>query len=470
MSLIAAILVVGSVSQIACISRPASEPRTTGHSQQPPVVSAASPESAALANRFGPSMPHLLPASVSLAWQILPGVAFSSRERVGLVYALSIIPPSAAHEPADLQSVNEMAEAFTAGWLNARDDLPPRSRRSVWCEITVRAAALTGNWQRNPDHVPIGLLVPEAALRGEPCELVLFLHGFEGDPSQLFNRPPYALREVIDGLNEHRERPWLVAVPGDRSQLGGGFYVNSQASGYWEDFITLELIPALELAFPIDPDPECRIIAGHSMGGFGAFYLGLRHPQMFGRIGCLSGMVTIDAASTTVWRGATRSGGLRAPADQLLHLRGREHFWTRLLWAMSAAFTPEPASPPLFGQRFYSADTGTGEFSADIPLTWCAFDLMEMIPDYAESLARCQGLYISGGARDSYFTIAMLDDVERALRAAATPARWTVVRHDGGHMDRLRNDVAAMLGWLEQTAPPPARPAAGSKVVWGEPC
>ena len=65
------------------------------------------------------------------------------------------------------------------------------------------------------------------------------------------------------------------------------FYVNG-SEGDYETYIISELIGAVDQDFPIPAIREARYIGGLSMGGFGALYLGLRHPDMFSAIGAHS--------------------------------------------------------------------------------------------------------------------------------------------------------------------------------------
>ena len=70
--------------------------------------------------------------------------------------------------------------------------------------------------------------------------------------------------------------------------------VPSGAWGYWtnwadgkrnyKDFLLDDVVGSVERIYPISNHPSQRIIAGVSMGGFGALSIGLRHPEMFGAI------------------------------------------------------------------------------------------------------------------------------------------------------------------------------------------
>ena len=65
------------------------------------------------------------------------------------------------------------------------------------------------------------------------------------------------------------------------------FYHNSECS--YEDYIVKELLPIFREKFP----KSKFSIAGFSMGGYGAFKLGLKHPDIFHVIGSFSGAISI---------------------------------------------------------------------------------------------------------------------------------------------------------------------------------
>ena len=58
-----------------------------------------------------------------------------------------------------------------------------------------------------------------------------------------------------------------------------------------ESFITKTLVPYIDSRYPTVKAPEYRAITGLSMGGHGAYWLGLRHPDIWKNIGSTSGGV-----------------------------------------------------------------------------------------------------------------------------------------------------------------------------------
>ncbi len=61
----------------------------------------------------------------------------------------------------------------------------------------------------------------------------------------------------------------------------------------FETFISSELVQYVDSHYRTHRSPSYRAITGLSMGGHGALWVGLRHPEVFGSIGSMSGGVDI---------------------------------------------------------------------------------------------------------------------------------------------------------------------------------
>lgn len=82
----------------------------------------------------------------------------------------------------------------------------------------------------------------------------------------------------------------VIIVMPDASR---SFYVNSAGDpkARFEDMIIKDLIPYVDSHFRTIPLPRCRAVAGLSMGGYGAAFLGLKHYRQFAAVGSFSGAV-----------------------------------------------------------------------------------------------------------------------------------------------------------------------------------
>ena len=83
--------------------------------------------------------------------------------------------------------------------------------------------------------------------------------------------------------------------------IGGKYDEDPEPVRYgneFSDFIADTIIPYVEKNYNVYTDAKHNCIAGSSIGGIGAFYIGLDHPEKFGTVGALSSSFWTDDAET----------------------------------------------------------------------------------------------------------------------------------------------------------------------------
>ena len=117
---------------------------------------------------------------------------------------------------------------------------------------------------------------------------VYLLHGFNGHNREWFFRET---DKIIDNLiNTGQIAETIVVMPdGDNS-----WYINSyDGTKPYRDHIVQEIVPFIDANYRTRPGRLQRGITGVSMGGFGAFSIGLRHPETFGSIASHMGALNL---------------------------------------------------------------------------------------------------------------------------------------------------------------------------------
>ena len=109
--------------------------------------------------------------------------------------------------------------------------------------------------------------------------VLYLLHGL-GD-----NHMMWSLRSNVAA---YAERGGVIVVMPDASR---SFYVNSAADekARFEDYIAQDLVDYVDAHYRTLPVRRSRAVAGLSMGGYGAMFLGLKHYRRFAAIGAFSG-------------------------------------------------------------------------------------------------------------------------------------------------------------------------------------
>jgi len=87
-------------------------------------------------------------------------------------------------------------------------------------------------------------------------------------------------------MSQGRLPEFLVVAPG---APGSWFSDSHDGVQRYEEFLTGDLIEQVEKRYRVLPEKSARGITGISMGGYGAFKLALRHPDLYGAVSSLSG-------------------------------------------------------------------------------------------------------------------------------------------------------------------------------------
>ncbi len=113
--------------------------------------------------------------------------------------------------------------------------------------------------------------------------VMIWMHGFGQDEKTFLD----FVTVLDEGIREGRFPPMVIAAP-DGSIRGkpslinnGSFYMNSKA-GRFEDYMFEDVWGFVQRNFRIRPEREAHVLAGASMGGYGAFAIGFLHRESFG--------------------------------------------------------------------------------------------------------------------------------------------------------------------------------------------
>jgi len=283
-------------------------------------------------------------------------------------------------------------------------------------------------------------LPPSGHSEGLP--LLVLLSGYTGSGWSHFLRPPYMRSTIVRRLDRlirtgATDEAVLVA-PDCVTTLGGSQYLNSTATGPYEDYVVKEIVPWIQEKYRTGP----AAVLGTSSGGYGAMVLAMRHPELFRAAGSNAGDAyfeyTYAVEFPKVVRAIRTAGGPEALLRQVLSTPvngfGPTHPMIQALETMAYAscYSPVENAPGCFDLPM---DLESGALRPDVWSKWLAWDPVRMVqtPRYAEAARRLAYLYVDGGTRDEYG----LDIGARAFAAAAR-AQGAKVDHeefDGVHWD-----------------------------------
>jgi len=281
-------------------------------------------------------------------------------------------------------------------------------------------------------------LPPGGATPGMP--VILVLAGFTGiGAGQLRGTPwePSLPARFEKLLAEGSAAPAALVFPDCFTRLGGSQYMNSPATGRYEDYLLQEALPAVEKQFGVGGKRSRRGVMGKSSGGYGALHLSLQHPEVFAALASHSG----DAAFDLCYRGdfprllgqLDRHKTLEAflTAFEAAPRKSTAQILAMNVVAMAAAYSPAEDENPPFGVAL-PVEPRTGRLRADVWARWLTFDPVERAAVYGEVLADFKLVFLDAGLRDEYHLQYGARQLADALRA-----KGVAVHHeefDDGHM------------------------------------
>ncbi len=271
---------------------------------------------------------------------------------------------------------------------------------------TFESRVLRGNPLGDPHvrRVPVWL-PPSYAKGARRYPVVYMLTGFTGTGLSHLSWNAWS-----ESLPERAERLGLEAIivmPDCFTRYGGSQYINSTATGRYEDHLVRELVPWVDRRFRSVPRAGARAIMGKSSGGYGAIVQAMRHPEVFGLVACHSGDMAFaycylpdfpKCLNTLAKHGGSVERYLRA-WDRLPRKADPPLFPAINTIAMASCYSPNPRVKPGFDLPF---DTETGELRPAVWKRWLAWDPVEMAPRQARNLRRLKYIYLDCGTRDEF--------------------------------------------------------------------
>ncbi len=299
----------------------------------------------------------------------------------------------------------------------------------------IESRVLAGNPLDDPHVRRIPIYLPAGYDHGATRYPVIYwLHGFTGFGLSAVNANPWvpSLPECMDRVIAAGAPPAILVMADGFTRFGGSQYLNSEATGRYEDFVADELVTHIDRRYRTLPSPAHRGIDGKSSGGYGALVLAMRHPDVFGAAASHSGDMFFEACyMPDFWKSCgivAKHGGVDAFLRAFLEMpkKGGDAITAVNIAAMAMAYSPNPSRLPYrFDLPF---DPQTGEIVEAVWARWLAWDPLRMAPGYVGALRRLRLLYIECGSRDQYHLHLGARQLHRRLEALG-------IRHEHAEFD-----------------------------------
>ena len=94
--------------------------------------------------------------------------------------------------------------------------------------------------------------------------------------------------QTIEGAFAQGAKEMIVVLPDSKTLHNGSMYSSSVTTGDFEQFIAHDLVSYIDAHYRTIPNRLSRGLVGHSMGGYGATRIGMKHSDVFGSLYIMS--------------------------------------------------------------------------------------------------------------------------------------------------------------------------------------
>jgi S-formylglutathione hydrolase FrmB len=271
---------------------------------------------------------------------------------------------------------------------NVPDVIPGAPKVTVE-HIKVHGASLEGNLEGDSADRDVLVFLPPSYEKepGRRYPVVYALHGYSIGAEQWSQE--IHVPQTIEGALAKGARDMIVVLPDSKTVHNGSMYSSSVTTGDFENFIAHDLVAYIDAHYRTIAARESRGLAGHSMGGYGATRIGMKHADVFGSLYIMSPCCLAPRAPLKPEDEAALLA-VKTPADS-----AKLPFGQRAAMASAAAWSPNPKAPPLY------LDLPVGDKQQQVLAEWAANAPLAFIPQYVSGLKRYNAIALDVGDQDN---------------------------------------------------------------------
>jgi enterochelin esterase-like enzyme len=258
--------------------------------------------------------------------------------------------------------------------------------------IKVHGASLEGNLEGDAvDRDVIVFLPPSySTARNRRYPVVYALHGYSIGAEQWTHE--ITVPQTIEGAFAQGAQDMIVVLPDSKTVHNGSMYSSSVTTGDFEQFIARDLVAYIDAHYRTIPNRLSRGLVGHSMGGYGASRIGMKHPDVFGSLYIMSPCcMSARIGGPTNPANDKALEAVKTPADS-----ASLSFGLRAQLASAAAWSPDPKNPPLY----LDLPAKDGVPQPDVIAKWAANAPLAFVDQYIGNLRQYRAIAMDVGDQD----------------------------------------------------------------------
>jgi enterochelin esterase-like enzyme len=265
--------------------------------------------------------------------------------------------------------------------------------------IKIHGASLEGNLEGDAVDRDVIVFLPPGYQKDKHRRYpVLYaLHGYSIGAEQWTHE--IHVPQTIEGAFALGAKEMIVVLPDSKTLYGGSMYSSSVTTGDFELFISHDVVAYIDAHYRTFPNRLARGLVGHSMGGYGAIRIGMKHPDVFANLYvmsacCLSPMgarPSNPAFEKAMAAEEKQLESVKTPAEA-----AGLSFFARARLASAAAWSPDPKNPPLY----LDLPMKGGVSQPDVVAKWTANAPLAMIDQYVDNLREYGAIALDVGDQD----------------------------------------------------------------------
>jgi len=258
--------------------------------------------------------------------------------------------------------------------------------------IKIHGTALEGNLEANAvDREVLVYLPPSyAANKNRRYPVVYALHGYSIGAAQWAQE--IHVPQTIEGAFAKGAQEMIVVLPDSKTVHNGSMYSSSVTTGDFERFIARDVVNYIDAHYRTIPRRTSRGLVGHSMGGYGASRIGMRHSDLFGSLYIMSPCCMAPRGAGPANPESEKAlEAVKTPADS-----AALPFGLRAQLATAAAWSPNPKNPPLY----LDLPTRNGVVQQDVLARWTANAPLVFVHQYVGNIRQYRAIAIDVGDKD----------------------------------------------------------------------
>jgi hypothetical protein len=289
-----------------------------------------------------------------------------------------------------------------------------RPLHGILDRLVVESELLAGNPLGDPARRPLWVYRPPGVELDHPRALpsVYVIQGYTGQLDMWANRVAFepTMFERLDAMFAAGDCPDAIVVCVDAwTSFGGSQFLNSTATGRYQDYLCDEVVAFVDQQYPTAPDRDSRGITGKSSGGYGAMVVPMMRPDVFGALASHAGDALFECCYVRDFPAVARSlrddfdGSYEAFFERIAEAERFDYdrFGKPIeVYGYAAAYSPDPQRP---GKALLPFDLETGALIDDVWSKWLELDPVRMAPGHAEELRSMRRVYLDAGRKDEYF-------------------------------------------------------------------